>query len=187
MTTIYFVRHAESDDRMKDRELVTDYLHDKNVGLVLSSPYKRAIDTVKPFADQEGLPIHIIEDFRERKVGHDWIEDFQGFSEREWADFNFKFKDGESLREVQERTIGALNDLLSGHQNKVLAVGIHGTALSTIINYYDSTYGFSDFERMKRLMPWMVKCIFENKVCERIETIDLFHNQIETRWSNTKE
>ncbi|WP_201767691.1 histidine phosphatase family protein [Sporolactobacillus laevolacticus] len=92
MTTIYFVRHAESDHRvqhdrirpltdkgMKDRALVTQYLHDKHVDVVLSSPYKRAVDTVKHFADEKGLPIHCIKDFRERKVGQ-WVDDFHAFS-----------------------------------------------------------------------------------------------------------
>ena len=66
MTTIYFVRHAEPnynnhDDMsrelthkgLKDRVLVTDFLADKQIDVVLSSPYKRAVDTVKEFAEKE--------------------------------------------------------------------------------------------------------------------------------------
>lgn len=34
--------------------------------------------------------------------------------------------------------------------------GTHGTALSTIINYYDSTYRFADFMAMVNIMPWVV-------------------------------
>lgn len=58
-TTVYFVRHAEPnyhnhDDRtwelttkgMEDRKLVTAFLADKNVDVVLSSSYKRAIDAI---------------------------------------------------------------------------------------------------------------------------------------------
>lgn len=198
MTTIYFVRHAESDHRvqhdrirpltdkgMKDRALVTEYLYDKHVDVVLSSPFKRAVDTVKHFADEKGLPLHCIKDFRERKVGQ-WVDDFHAFSKKQWEDFTYKLPNGDSLGEVQERTIGALNQLLNEHHNKVLAIGSHGTALSTIINFYDATYGFTDFEQMKHLMPWIVKMTFEHKTCNRIETIDLFQNRIETRWSNEK-
>ncbi|MFT8311091.1 MAG: histidine phosphatase family protein [Sporolactobacillus sp.] len=196
MTIIYFVRHAESDIRvhndklrpltdkgMKDRELVTGYLQDKNVDVVLSSPYRRAVDTVKQFADQQNFHVHLVKDFRERKVGGEWIDDFHAFSKRQWEDFSFKLQDGGSLSEVQERTIGKLNHLLNEHSGKILAVGSHGTALSTIINYYDPTYGFEDFERMKHLMPWIVKFTFEGQVCQQIETIDLFKNEVETRWS----
>jgi len=33
------------------------------------------------------------------------------------------------------------------YEGKNIVIGTHGTALSTIINYYDSTYGYDDFER----------------------------------------
>ena len=61
---------------MEDRKLVTKFLVDKHIDVVLSSPYKRAIDTVKDFADSYCKEINIIYDFRERKVESDWIEDF---------------------------------------------------------------------------------------------------------------
>ncbi|MFD2694351.1 hypothetical protein [Sporolactobacillus shoreicorticis] len=71
--------------------------------------------------------------------------------------------------------------MLSEHCNKVLAVGSHGTALSTIINHYDSAYGFEDFEQMKHLMPWIVKLTFDHSKCKPIETIDLFTSQMTKR------
>ena len=62
MTIIYFVRHAKPDwsvhidatrplteQGLRERALVTEYLLDKGVDLVFSSPYKRAVDTVKHF------------------------------------------------------------------------------------------------------------------------------------------
>lgn len=89
MTTVYFVRHAEpnyenhndmlrelSAKGMQDRKLVTEFLADKNVDVVLSSPFKRAIDTIADFAETKGLEISVIEDFRERKIDSVWIEDF---------------------------------------------------------------------------------------------------------------
>lgn len=100
MTNIYFIRHAEPnfgnhDDRsreltekgLRDRETVTGYLQDKEIHAVLSSPYRRAIDTVKHFADLQGMEIELIEDFRERRVDSVWIEDFNAFAKRQWADF----------------------------------------------------------------------------------------------------
>ncbi|MCO7124422.1 histidine phosphatase family protein [Sporolactobacillus shoreicorticis] len=82
---------------MKDRERVTDYLLDKGVDLVLSSPYRRALDTVKPFADIKRLLVHKVEAFRERKVGQ-WVNNFHAFSKRQWEDFQFKLSGGESER-----------------------------------------------------------------------------------------
>lgn len=103
MTHIYFVRHAEPnyenhEDRLRelsekglaDRSLVTVFLADKSIDAVLSSPYKRAVDTVKDFADRNGFEITTIENFRERKVDNGWINDFHAFSQRQWEDFDYK-------------------------------------------------------------------------------------------------
>lgn len=160
MTKIYFVRHAEPnynnrDDMsrelsakgMADRELVTQFLSDKNIDVVLSSPYKRAVDTVAHFADSKGLNIEIVDDFRERKVDGDWVEDFTSFSKAQWADFDYKLSGGESLNEVQRRNISALNTILEKYKGKNIVIGSHGTALSTIINYYDKSFEYEDFEK----------------------------------------
>lgn len=59
MTTIYFIRHAESDHSIhqddirpltnkgwESRKIVTEFLKDKNIDIAVSSPYKRAVDTI---------------------------------------------------------------------------------------------------------------------------------------------
>ena len=188
MTTIYFVRHAQSDYRIHDdmirplsakgavdTVLVTEFLFNKQIDEILSSPYRRAIDTIADFANKVKLPIQIIDDFRERKVDSVWIDDFKAFSEKQWNDFSYKLSDGECLAEVQDRNIAALNSVLSKYKNKNIVIGTHGTALSTIINYYDHTYNFADFMAMVDIMPWVVKMDFNDDGCISIEKIDLFH------------
>lgn len=89
MTKVYFVRHAKPDFSVKDdliRPLiegaiedckkVTEFLSDKNITKIFSSPYKRSFDTIKDFAESVNLNINIIDDFRERKIDNVWIEDF---------------------------------------------------------------------------------------------------------------
>lgn len=174
MTKVFFVRHAEPnydnhDDRsrelsprgMEDRKKVTSFLTDKNIDIVISSPFKRAVDTVQDFADKNGLPVEIVEDFRERKVDSGWIEDFASFSKKQWSDFSFKLSDGECLKEVQDRNISALNNVLKQYSGKNIVVGSHGTSLSTIINFYDNSFGYDDFERIRFLMPWIVEFSFD--------------------------
>lgn len=186
MTVLYFVRHAKpnlnnhndltrelSEQGLKDRKLVTEFLWDKDISVVLSSPYKRAIDTVKEFSDGKGLEIKIIEDFRERKVGDSWINDFQGFCKKQWEDFDYKLADGESLKEVQSRNIFALKRVIKIYNGKNVVIGSHGTALSTIINYFDKYFGYNEFEKIKNLMPWVVKFTFEDDRCLEINKYNL--------------
>lgn len=193
ITTVYFVRHCEPnyenhDDMsreltkkgMTDRRLVSDFLSDKGVAAVFSSPFKRAVDTVSDFAKVNGFEVNIIEDFRERRVG-EWTKDFANFSGRQWGDFNYKLPLGESLNEVQKRNISALQTLISENEGKTVIVGSHGTALSTIINFYDQSFGYADFEKIKALMPWIVKFDFEGNRCVGIVSYDLFTHEKEVR------
>ena len=190
MTTVYFVRHAEPDysnhDDMSreltekglaDSKLVTRFLADKNADVVFSSPYKRAVDTIRDFAESRGLEIHIENDFRERKVDSVWIEDFTSFCKAQWSDFDYKLSDGETLREVQTRNISALNRVLSECRDKIIVIGTHGTALSTIINFYDKSFDYSHFEKIKGLMPWVFKFVFQDDSCTEIRQYNLFELQ----------
>ena len=103
MTTVFFVRHAEpnyenhndslrelSSKGLKARKTVTAFLANKRIHTVLSSPYKRAVDTIREFTDSAGLDIGLVDAFRERKVDNVWIEDFGTFSRHQWNDFSFK-------------------------------------------------------------------------------------------------
>ena len=193
MTTVYFIRHAEADNSvrdgrlrpltekgMNDRMLVTEFLQDKNIDAVLSSPFKRAVDTIADFADSSGIEIEIIEDFRERKSDSDWVRDtdFWPFIERQWADFTYSLSDGECLAVVQDRNIAALNEALNIYKGKNIVIGTHGTALSTIINYYDRSYGFQDFMAMVNILPWVVKMEFDENGLVKMEKVDLMQSKM---------
>jgi len=191
MTTIFFVRHAEPDLSIHDDysrsltlkgasdcSLIINLLRDEKIDVVLSSPFKRAVDTVLPFANHVNLQVETIEDFRERKVDSGWIDDFNAFTKKQWKDFSYKLPDGECLLEVQERNIKALKQILGQHSGKNIVVGTHGTALSTIINYYNNDYGYEDFQSIAGIFPWVVKMEFDEGTCLGIEQMDLMvkHN-----------
>lgn len=174
MTQLYFVRHAQplyrchddagrelSPKGMADREAVTAFLMDKQITAVLSSPYRRAVDTVRHFADTVRMPIIHVPDFREREVAAAWIDDFDTFCRQQWADFDFRLPGGESLREVQARNIAGVTRVLREYPGQRVAIGGHGTAISTVLNYYDASFGYEGFESIRRLMPWVVRLDFD--------------------------
>ncbi|MCL2190094.1 MAG: histidine phosphatase family protein [Defluviitaleaceae bacterium] len=200
-TTLYFIRHAEpnrgsdrahrytdgeiplTDKGLADCGLVTHFLRDKNITAVLSSPYKRAVDTVAPFAHEAGLTVHTVHDLRERKITyeHTWIEDFRSFGERQWADFSYKLEGGESLQEVQKRNVTAIQEILREYAGQNIAIGTHGTALSTILFHFDKS-AITHEEWKVMPMPYGVKMTFTHEngdgnapaTCVGIEKFDLF-------------
>ena len=187
LTHVYFVRHAQPNNRnhdeaareltekgMRDRALVTAFLADKQVDAVLSSPYKRAVDTVAHYAQAHGMEIKTMDGFRERRVDGGWIDDFEAFVRRHWAEFDFGRRNGETLREVQMRCVAALEQVLCDYAGKTVVVGAHGTALSCTVNHYQPSFGVEDFMRIVELTPWVVHFAFDGKDCAGIEEYDLF-------------
>ena len=186
LTHVYFVRHAQPNNEnhdeptreltekgMRDRALVTAFLADKQVDAVLSSPYKRAVDTVAHYADAHGMEIHTIDGFRERGT-NGWVKDFEAFTRSQWADFDFGRENGETLREVQARCIAALRQMMCEYAGQTVVVGAHGTALSCTINHYQPAFGVEDFMQIMELTPWVVHFAFSSQDCIRIEEYNLF-------------
>lgn len=182
MAKVYFVRHAQPDLSVQDdltrpltekgivdSKKVTEFLLDKKITKIFSSPYKRAYDTIKDFAEKSNLNITIIDDFRERKIDDVWIEDFNEFARKQWDDFDYKLERGESLNEVQKRNIKALQEILEKYPDDNIVIGTHGTALSTIINFYNKNFNYDDFERIKPLMPHIVYIDFEGLEAKEIK------------------
>lgn len=176
MTTVYFVRHAKSDKNIRDdrtrpltpegladSEKVTELLKNKGIDLLMSSPYKRSMDTIGGLAKVLDMEITTDEDFRERNAGSWNGDDFLKFIEAQWADFNYKIFDGECLSSVQERNIRALKRVLTSCEGKTVVIATHGTALSTMINYYRPEFDFHSFMRILNFMPYVVKMEFDGE------------------------
>lgn len=186
MTKVYFVRHSKPDLSVKDNLIrplteegendckqVTDFLLNRKITKIFSSPFKRSIDTIRDLANILDLQIDIIEDFRERKIDSMWIEDFDSFAKEQWNNFDYKLSNGESLNEVQKRNISALQHILNENKNENIVIGTHGTALSTIINYYDNNFNYNEFERIKGFMPFIVCISFDGDNDIKIEEFSL--------------
>jgi|GEM_PF-266041 len=173
-TTVYFVRHAQpvkgwTDDRTRplteqgkqDRRAVADALRDVDIDAFISSPYARSYDTISLCAAERGMDIATDERLRERKVGINSSPHLAG----RWADFDFCEEEGENLRSVQDRNMAALFEILDSHSGQTLVVGTHGTALSSILNYYDHTFGLDEFVRILHSLPYIVRLTFNGREC----------------------
>ena len=174
MIKIYFVRHAQPvspwpDDRTKplteqglaDRQVVMDVMGDIPVDAVYCSTYRRSIETIEAFAASRGLEIVTEERLRERKAGPDsWSH-----LVRRWADFSHSEDYGECLRSVQNRNIEVIHKLLDKHAGQTLLIGTHGTALSTILHYFDATFGEKDSWRFLNSLPYIIRLDFEGRQC----------------------
>ena len=176
MTRVYFVRHAQpqfswaddltrplTEEGMQDRRIVLEFLQDKKVDVFFCSPYQRSYDTIAEAADFFGKEIHTDARLREREKGNATSNTHDMFQKR-WEDHTYHEEGGESIAMVQERNIAALKEILTANRDKTIVIGTHGTALSTILNYYDSSFGCKDFLRLIDWMPFIIELDFNGEI-----------------------
>mgnify|MGYP001954986733 CR=1 FL=1 len=122
MKTIYLVRHCKAygqassakltDEGKQQAENLAEFFADRNIQYILSSPYHRAIATIKPLAEKLRLTIHLDERLRERILSTidvpDWIEKLKV----SFTDMDLRFAGGESSREAMDRGVSVINEVM---------------------------------------------------------------------------
>ena len=131
MTEVYLLRHSETlkvnnvenNDslQLKNEKMILNINGEKlaykksqikemqNFDAVFSSNYVRTIATAKYFTKDK---INIIESFSERKFGiESWDELPEGFGNKQYADFDYRMPNGESLNMLIAREKQALNKI----------------------------------------------------------------------------
>lgn len=170
-TNIYLVRHAHSiytpeelerplsPAGMEDARGVAEVLLGEKITHVVSSPYRRAVQTVEGVAAALKLKIELNEGFRERRLTEGLVDDFEAAVRRAWEDLSFALPGGESGSVAQERGVGALNDIIKRHRGGNIVIGTHGNIMALIMNYFDTGYEYEFWKGLK--MPDIYRLSFE--------------------------
>ena len=186
LTTIWFVRHAEADPRvsdppsrpltekgLKDRETVRAFLKNIPVTCAFSSPYQRAVDTIRLFADEAGLPIQTdmaLAEFHAGKISPEGA--FLHYIEMCFEDPARTQSGGESFRALIRRQEKYLSRVLLSHAGENIVIGTHGIALSALIHHYAPSFGFADYLEIAGRMPIICRMTFDGNVCTQISLTD---------------
>jgi 2,3-bisphosphoglycerate-dependent phosphoglycerate mutase len=181
LTSFYFVRHAHSTytpDELKrplsekgqaDAERITQILKKENIDYVISSPYKRAIQTVEGVTDFTGKEVIIESDFKERILSEVPVENFDIAITKVWEEPAFSFEGGESNSIAQKRGVEATLKVLERYEGKNIVVGTHGNLMVLIMNYFDKKYGFSFWKELN--MPDIYKLTFDRTSLKEVMRI----------------
>jgi 2,3-bisphosphoglycerate-dependent phosphoglycerate mutase len=144
-----------------DAERVSHILENENLDLIVSSPYKRAIQTVEGAAKFLGIEVVIEDGFKERTLSITPVEDFHLAITRVWEEPRFSWEGGESNMIAQNRGIKAIFKLLERYEGKNIAVGTHGNIMVLIMNFFDQKYDISFWKDLD--MPDIYKLTFDNR------------------------
>jgi 2,3-bisphosphoglycerate-dependent phosphoglycerate mutase len=133
-----------TDKGVADAHKVGMILHNEIIDCYVSSPYKRAIQTIENAAGD--YEIELFEDLREREIGRIPDNKFKESKLQVYEDFEFSFPEGESSNDAQHRAITVLLDLLQAYEGKKIVLGTHGDIMTLMLNYFDKTYHYDFWE-----------------------------------------
>lgn len=181
LTTVYFVRHAHSvystdelgrplsEKGFADAKRVAKRMETESVDIVVSSPYKRALQTVEGIAAYFQVEIEAIEEFKERVLASGEVSDFDKAIEKVWKDESFAWDGGESNAIAQKRGIRALFHLLKQYENKNIVIGTHGNLMVLIMNYFSKEYDFHFWKNLE--MPDIYKLTFKDNQLQAVQRL----------------
>ncbi|GGA27319.1 histidine phosphatase family protein [Psychrobacillus lasiicapitis] len=179
---LYFVRHAHStyssdelnrplsERGMEDAKLATNLLKELPIDHVISSPYKRAIQTVEGIAEYIGKEIELNDGFRERLLSEHPVADFDKAISQVWKDFDFALEGGESNYVAQKRGVEATFQVLDRFEGQNIVIGTHGNIQVLIMNYFDQQYDVRFWEQLA--MPDIYKLTFNKECLEQVSRMN---------------
>jgi len=148
--SLFLVRHAESvpsagvadqdwplsaAGQVQARRLV-DVLRRLKINAVAASPYLRAVETIRPFAEASNLPVIIEPDIRERRLSVSWIEDFEAVQNLIHGDPHGSLPGGESAFEARLRFERGLDGIARRFPRRRVAVATHGSVIAHLLRHH---------------------------------------------------
>jgi len=157
MKRIYLVRHCKATGQEPDAQLTDDgiqqayqlaeFFKDMGIEYIVSSPFARAIHTIKPLSDYSNREIHIDDRLQERVLSTAQLNNWMDLLEQTYSDFDLKFEGGESSNEAAGRALQVIKEMIERPEQNIVVV-THGALLSLIINQYDRAFGFEGWKRL---------------------------------------
>ncbi|OCL26147.1 alpha-ribazole phosphatase [Orenia metallireducens] len=158
-TKIILVRHGETewnrqlrfqgsqdislnDKGIEQAEKLAQRLSYEEIDVVYASDLGRAYQTAKAVAKEHNLEVHKLSELQEINFGQ-WegltYNQIQEEYQAEWVMWEENpalngAPEGESLKDVQERSVKGLEEILSGHSGNTILIVSHGGVIKVLIS-----------------------------------------------------
>ncbi|WP_327966947.1 histidine phosphatase family protein [Bacillus xiapuensis] len=154
---IYVIRHCEAEGQSPEAQLtdrgneqaldLSEFFSNIKIDRIISSPYKRALDSIKPLAKKSNVEVEIDRKLTERilstKNFSDWFEKLRNT----FDDIALKFEGGESSREAMERIVEVVEEAFSRNNNNTVIV-THGNLMSLLLMYFNKDFGYDNWKNL---------------------------------------
>ena len=171
--TVYLIRHCQATGQEPDAALTEEgkeqaqelmhFLEQRTIQHIISSPFTRAIQSVEPLADSQGLKIEIDGRLAERRLVSatktDWLERL----EESFRDLELKMAGGESSQEVTKLGM----DVVEAAPDETV-LSTHGNIIGLLLKQIDGLVGLKEWKELSHPDVYEVKVEKGNCSARRI-------------------
>ena len=204
-TTVYLIRHSvrfkssniikyntNQDNLLKNEKIILSVEGEKraeilsnenelqNLDVVYTSNSVRTLQTAKYILERQNLKVNIDDRLDERRVGKPNDGIIKDWWLRQYTDENYKTEGGESQKDVRERVLQALNEILQENFGKRIAIFSHGYAITFLLMKWCTFDYIENKDNIK--LTYNRKEIFNDK----INAPEVFKLEFDENNKNTK-
>ncbi|MGE7882989.1 histidine phosphatase family protein [Bacillus sp. NPDC094077] len=159
MKKIIVMRHCSATGQKYDAELTTAGKNQANnlttfllenhlqIDHIISSPFVRAIDSIRPYALQANLSIQEDERLAERVLSDAPMDDWMQKLEYTFTNIDIAYSGGESTKQAMHRAISLIKEVLEQSHETILLV-THGNLLTLILKHFNNSIGFNEWKTL---------------------------------------
>ncbi|RLQ91133.1 histidine phosphatase family protein [Falsibacillus albus] len=148
---IYLVRHAKAEGQEFSASLtelgrrqaqgLISFFQNKKIDRIVSSPFLRAMETIRPLA--ESIDLNIEEDVRlsERVLSQEDFPDWKDKLRESFDDFSLAFPGGESSQAGFDRAKSLIEEIRKSPYENIILVS-HGNLSTLLLRQFDEQYGY---------------------------------------------
>jgi 2,3-bisphosphoglycerate-dependent phosphoglycerate mutase len=155
--TLYVVRHCQAEGQDADARLtpegvaqanrLADFLCKANIERIISSPYKRATQSIEPLALRLGIEVEVDVRLVERVLSSVPSPDWQDRLRLSFAELDLAYEGGESSRRAMERAIAVVEDVRKQSAQTTVLV-THGNLMTLLLKHFDDSIGFANWRAL---------------------------------------
>ena len=155
---LLLIRHAQATGQASECELteagraqaghLSKRLRTLGINRLYSSPFRRAIATVQPYAGRADLEIEIVDDWRERVLARAPLANWQDHIKRSFQDRDYAATGGESHNHVSQRALASLT-CRKGWSDGIPAMASHGNLIASLLSLVDVEFGYGEWADMR--------------------------------------
>ncbi|GGK06176.1 phosphoglycerate mutase [Lentibacillus kapialis] len=177
MKKIYVVRHCKAEGQSSESPLTEEGFREANelaaffdnvkVERIITSPYKRAIQTVQPLAEQLNVEIEMNSQLEERVLSTELLPDWLEKLRMTFDNPGLKLEGGESSEEAANRIVEVAEGAFKSEFENTIIV-THGNLMALLLNHYNKQFGFDEWANLSNPDIYLLNSDSNEVTSERI-------------------